>query len=160
MRAVVHIGLDKATLLLRRRVARSVADVGADRVVVVVSPLGKMVRKFEAWEVGGGVLEVDHDQLFVFVCGLQQRGFWFVGSDAKDVAVLCLRGEVQSLAGSRRVTRREEQPYIVVGENELVTYRFRIAVLGFEVPAVLFYKSLEDGPLHAADEASRFPHVS
>jgi hypothetical protein len=91
---VVDIRLDEAVLLLGRRVQRRVAGVGAGRVVVVVGPLGEVVCEFQPRRVGGGVLEVDDDELLVLVGGLEERGFLVVWADAEDVAVLCLRSDI------------------------------------------------------------------
>ncbi len=91
---MVHVRFDGAALFLGRGVAGRVAGVGAGGVVVVVGPFGEVVCEFEAGEVGGGVLEVDYYELFVFVGGLEEGGGLIVGADAEDVAVLSLRGGV------------------------------------------------------------------
>ena len=87
---MVDVGFHEAALLVRGRVARRVAGVRAGRVVVVVGPLGEVVCELEAGQVGGGVLEVDDDELLVLVGGLEEGGFLVVGADAEDVAVLGL----------------------------------------------------------------------
>lgn len=69
---VVYVALDEATLLLRGRVGLHVAGVRGGGVVVVVGPLGEVVCELEAGEVGRGVFEVDDDELFVFVLGVQE----------------------------------------------------------------------------------------
>ena len=90
MAVVVDISAHEAGLFLDGRVFRHVTGERVERVVVVVGPFGEVVCEFEAWQVGGGVLEVDDHELFVLVGGLEERGFLVVGADAEDVAVLCL----------------------------------------------------------------------
>ena len=55
--------------------------------MVVVAPFGEVVGEFESAGVGGGVFEVDDDELFVLVCGEEERGFT-CGLQAEEVAVL------------------------------------------------------------------------
>lgn len=90
LRAVVDVGLDEAALLLEGRVAARVAAPGRGGVVVVVGPLGEVVGELQAGRVGGGVLEVDDDELLVLVGGLEERRLLVVGADAEDVSVLSL----------------------------------------------------------------------
>lgn len=92
---MVDIGFDKPPLLVWGGVTGDIARIGPDGVVVVVGPFGKVVCKFEARHVGGGVFKVDHDELFVLVCRLEEGGFFVVRTDAEDVAVLRLRGDTQ-----------------------------------------------------------------
>lgn len=58
--------------------------------MVVVRPLRKVVRKFDARKISACVLKIDDDELLVLVGGLEQRRFFIVRSNSKDVAVLCL----------------------------------------------------------------------
>lgn len=58
--------------------------------MVVVGPFGEVICKFEPREVGACVFKVDDDELFVFVFGLKQGRLLIIGTDAEDVAILCL----------------------------------------------------------------------
>lgn len=58
--------------------------------MVVVAPLREVVGELEARDVGSRVLEVDDDELLVFVRRLQERRLLVVGPLAEDVAVLRL----------------------------------------------------------------------
>ncbi len=61
LRTMVDICSDKTILLLRSRIAARMAGIGCYGVMVVVRPLGEVVGKLQADDVGGGVLEVDDD---------------------------------------------------------------------------------------------------
>lgn len=87
---MLDICLDEAFLLLNRGVALNAACERCVWVVVVVRPLGEVVRKLATRKVGRGVLEVDDDELLVLVLGLQKRGLLVICANTEDVAVLCL----------------------------------------------------------------------
>lgn len=70
---MVDVSLDESVLLLWRRVPGVVARMRSDGVVVVVSPLAKVVGELETRCVSCCVLEIDNDELLVLVCGLEQR---------------------------------------------------------------------------------------
>jgi hypothetical protein len=89
LRAVVDVGADEATLFVRGGVVVLIARVGCDGIVVVVAPFCEVVCEFEAGGVGGGVFEVDDDELLVAVGGEKEGGF-AGGLEAEDVAVLGL----------------------------------------------------------------------
>ena len=40
--------------------------------VIVVAPFREMVRKLQARRIGVGVLEINHDQLSMFICRVKQ----------------------------------------------------------------------------------------
>ena len=86
---MLDICFEEAVLFLRGRVSFLVEGVGCGRGVVVVAPFGEMVCEFQAGGVGGGVFEVDYDELFVFVGGEEEGGF-AGGFKAEEVAVLGL----------------------------------------------------------------------
>ncbi len=79
---MVDIGLDEAPLLGQGGVECGVTGVGTDRIMVVVRPLRKVIRKLVASRVGARVLKVNDDQLLVLVGGPQQRGLVIVWLDA------------------------------------------------------------------------------
>lgn len=64
---MVDVGFDEAALFFFGGVVLGVAGVGSNRVVVVVAPFCEVICEFEAAGVGGGVFEVDDDELFVGV---------------------------------------------------------------------------------------------
>lgn len=103
-----HIRLHEPPLLLRTRVARDIAGPGAGGVVVVVGPLGEVVGELEPGQVGGGVLEVDDDELLMLVGGLEERGLLVIGADAEDVAVLGLGVLVSRFRFVPRSVRADE----------------------------------------------------
>jgi hypothetical protein len=90
LRLVVYVRPDEAVLLLGGGIRGCVAGVGSNGVVVVVCPLREVVCELEPREVSARVLEVDDDELLMFVRGLEERGLFVVGPDAEDVAVLGL----------------------------------------------------------------------
>lgn len=90
LRPVVDVRLYEAVLLLGRRVVARLARVGEGIVVVVVTPLDKVVGELVAYDVGGSVLKVNDDELLVLVGRLKERRFLVVGPLSEDVAVLRL----------------------------------------------------------------------
>lgn len=89
VRAVAGVGADEALLVLRGGVEGVGALPGEGWVVVVVAPFREVVCEFQAGGVGVCVFEVDDDELFVGVCGEEERG-GAGGEQAEDVAVLSL----------------------------------------------------------------------
>ena len=87
---MIHVGLDEPPLLLEGWILGSVANVWRNSVVIIVCPFGEVVGKLQADQVRPSILEIDDDQLFVLVGGLQQRRLLIVGPDAQDVAILSL----------------------------------------------------------------------
>lgn len=87
---MLDVRLDEPPLFLGGGIHGRVARVRGDGVVVVVRPLGEVVRELETAEVGARVLEVDDDQLLVLVGWLEERRLLVVGAEAEDVAVLGL----------------------------------------------------------------------
>ena len=70
---MVDIATYERALLFYTRVSRCVASPGFDRVMVIVTPLRKVVRKLEAWRVGRRILEVNDHKLLVCILGKQER---------------------------------------------------------------------------------------
>jgi len=64
---MVDVGFDETVLLFGRGILGRVAGEGGGGVVIVVAPLGKMIGKLETYDICGGILEVDYNELFVFV---------------------------------------------------------------------------------------------
>lgn len=94
--AVVYIALQEAPLLFGSGVSMGMAEVRSG-VMVVVCPLNELIGEVVSWEVGPSVLEVDDNQLLVFVRRLQQRRFCIVGLEAKNVSVLGLEVKTEQL---------------------------------------------------------------
>lgn len=71
------------------RIVLGVAGFWLLLVMIIVAPLCEVVREFETWCVGRGVLEVDNDELFVTVRWEEERRFgrW---EEAENISVLCL----------------------------------------------------------------------
>lgn len=87
---MVDIRLDKAALLFYCWVFAGIASVWCYRVVVVVCPLREMVCKLKPGRVCSCVLEIDDNELLVFIGWLQERRLLVVRSYPQDVAVLGL----------------------------------------------------------------------
>ena len=104
LRTMLDVGFEEAVLFGGIGIAVGIAGVGTSGGVVVVAPFGlvigqkwkankgatyKVVGKFEAAYVGGGVFEVNDDELFVLIGWEKERGFaaWF---ESEEVAVLSL----------------------------------------------------------------------
>ena len=87
---MIDIRLQEAVLFLRGRVVACIAHVGKCLIMVVVAPFVEVIGKLKASNIGGRVLEVNHDELLVFVGGLQQGRLLVVWPLAKDVSVLRL----------------------------------------------------------------------
>ena len=87
---MVYIGLNEAALFFFGWVILGVAGVRRSRVMIIITPFGKVVRELETRSVSGGVLEVNYDQLLVGVRWEQQRGFarWL---EAENIPVLGLQ---------------------------------------------------------------------
>jgi hypothetical protein len=66
------IAAHEAVLLLGRRIGPGVARVTGFGVVVVVTPLCKVVGKFQPRCIGVGVLEIDDDELSMFICRVEK----------------------------------------------------------------------------------------
>ena len=69
---MLNISLEEAFLLIRGGITLRVACPGTMLIVVVVRPLRKVVGEFLAGHIGSSVLEVDYDELLVFVSRLQE----------------------------------------------------------------------------------------
>ena len=67
-----HITPDEAVLLFGRRVSLGIAREARDWMVTVVAPFSEVVHKLQARCVGVGVLEINHDQLSMFICRMKQ----------------------------------------------------------------------------------------
>ena len=67
-----HITPDEAVLLFGRRVSLGIARVARVWMVIVVAPFSEVVRKLQARRSGVGVLEINHDQLSMFICRVKQ----------------------------------------------------------------------------------------
>jgi hypothetical protein len=39
--------------------------------VIIVTPLGEMIREFKAWKIGTGIFEINDNKLFVLILGMQ-----------------------------------------------------------------------------------------
>lgn len=95
---VVQVGFDEAVLCIWVGVvALGAAGVGRRRVVVVVGPFGKVIGELKAGQIGGGVFEVDDDELLVLVLGLKEGRLLVIWANTKDVSVLglCMREQTR-----------------------------------------------------------------
>lgn len=91
LRAMVKIGLEETTLLIRRWIALRVAEMGSGLVVIVVCPFCEMVGELQSGNVGGSIFKVYDDELLVLVCRLKKRRLLIIGPQAEDVSILSLR---------------------------------------------------------------------
>lgn len=87
---MINICLDEAPLFLDCRIAIRVTSIGCNGVVIIVSPFGEMVCKFEAYSIGSSVFKIDDNQLLMLVGGLKKRRFLVVGANSENVAILGL----------------------------------------------------------------------
>lgn len=78
---MLDICLDEASLLFGSWVSLMATGVRADGIVVVVRPLSKVIGKFQAGYVGGGIFKVNDDQLLVLVGCLEQGGLFIIWLD-------------------------------------------------------------------------------
>ena len=69
--SVSHVCFEESPLLIRSRICCSIACIRLQGIVVVVGPLGKVVGKFKSSGVRSCVLEINDNELFVLVLGLQ-----------------------------------------------------------------------------------------
>ncbi len=89
-RLVSDICFDEATLLLGSWVFAGVATMWRYRVMVVVRPFRKVIRKLKSRRIGSRILEINYDELLVFVGGLQKRRLLIIWPDPQNIAILSL----------------------------------------------------------------------
>lgn len=87
---MLDISLQEDLLLVRSRIPTSVAGKRSNRIVIVVSPLGEVIGKLNAWRVRAGIFEINDDKLLVLVGRLQQRRLLVVWGNSKNVSILRL----------------------------------------------------------------------
>jgi hypothetical protein len=69
---MLYVGPDKAPLFIWSRVIRRIDRPRPLGVMVIVTPLRKMIGKFKAWEIGACIFEVDDNELLVLVLGVEE----------------------------------------------------------------------------------------
>lgn len=67
---MLHVSSDKAPLFIWSRVIRRIDRPRPLRVMVIVTPLCKMIGKLKPGEVGAGIFEVNDNELLVLVFGV------------------------------------------------------------------------------------------
>ena len=93
---MVDIASYECSLLFQAGVARCVACPRSDGVMVIVTPLRKVVGEFEARCVGRGILKINYHQLLVRILRKQERrrGLtcrWWLRYQTQYITILCLR---------------------------------------------------------------------
>lgn len=86
---MVDIGFYEAALFFFRRVVVCITGVRRNGVMIIIAPFCEVICELETRGVGGGVFEVDDDELFVGV-SWEEKGRFAGRFEAEDIAVLCL----------------------------------------------------------------------